>query len=82
MKGVSDLYGLFLGTGKNLVSLGAGSKPGVADSKDLGGGQANSLERSDCKVPCRLHSGITHYITGTGNHSQFSYRKSPNGRVF
>lgn len=51
------------------MSLGVGSIPGVADYKDLGRGQANSLERSDCKMPCWLHSGITHCITGTGNHS-------------
>lgn len=66
MEGVSDLYGSFLGTGRSLVSLGAGSKPDMAGYRGLSRGQAYSLEISDYEGLHPLHSGITHYTTGIG----------------
>lgn len=80
MEGVSDLYGSFLGTGRSLVSVGAGSKPDVAGYRGLSRGQAYSLARSDYEGLHQLHSGIT--PQALGNRSQFPARKALNRRMF
>lgn len=62
--------------------LGAAAGLVVADYRDLGGGQANSLEMSGCRGLSQSHAGITYCTTGLVDHSQFPPRKAPNGRVF
>ena len=54
------------------MGLGAGSKPGVADCRDLSRGQATHLGKA--------HSGITHSTTGVGEPQSVSIRESPEQR--
>lgn len=53
------------------MGLGEGYKPSVADCRDMGGGKANSLGKSECKEFHGSHSGITLYTIGIGEPVSF-----------
>lgn len=62
------------------MGLGEGYKPSVADCRDMGGGKANSLGKSECKEFHGSHSGITLYTIGVGEPQSVSIQESPQQR--